>query len=167
MIDGKVNLHFLQNLNMESGFEKLKECYISSGGEVKELRKEDGKIDVGYRISYSKRISEVDVFAFGLISGDWNPIHFDDSYASKTRFGGKVVHGMLTTSLVSAMVAQIPETPVLLETNFRYLMPVREEDVVEVRGEVVGREGNRFDLEVKCLVGERLVVEGRVKFLLW
>jgi len=52
-------------------------------------------------VVYEKRITEVDVAFFGLVSGDLNPLHFDEELASRTKFGGRVVHGALTTSLVS------------------------------------------------------------------
>ena len=74
---------------------------------------------------------------------------------------------MLTTSLASAAVARLPGTVVLLEAGFRYLRPVRVGDTVRVVGEVVERDGNRYRIEVKCLVGERVVAEGYGKILLW
>ncbi len=73
----------------------------------------------GYRIEYEKMLTEVDVTFFGLASGDLNPVHFDEDFASKTKFGGRVIHGMLATSLVSAAVARMPDTIVLLEQSFR------------------------------------------------
>jgi 3-hydroxybutyryl-CoA dehydratase len=104
---------------------------------------------------------------FGLVSGDFNPVHFDEEFAAKTKFGGRVVHGMLTTSLVSAMVAMLPGTIVLLENCFRYTSPVKIGETVRVEGEVVEKEKNRFKVEVRCLVDERVVAEGWVKILAW
>ncbi|RLI81997.1 acyl dehydratase [Archaeoglobales archaeon] len=148
-------------------FEGLRENYIASGGEIEEFKKQAGKVDIGYKISYSKKITEADVYAFGLVSGDWNPIHFDDEFASQTKFGKRVAHGMLTTSLVSAAVAQMPGIIVLLKTDFSYLKPVSIGDVVEVKGEVVGKNKNRFTLEIGCYVGDEKVVSGEVKLLIW
>ena len=147
--------------------DEVREFYQKYGGELKEFEKFEGSVDVGYRIEFEKRIEEIDVCFFGLASGDLNPIHFDEEVASKTRFGGRVVHGMLTTSLASAAVARLPGTVVLLEAGFRYLRPVRVGDTVRVVGEVVERDGNRYRIEVKCLVGERVVAEGYGKILLW
>lgn len=145
----------------------MRGIYRKLGGEVKSFEKLGGEVDVGYRIEYEKRISEADVEAFGLISGDFNPVHFDEEFASKTKFGRRVAHGMLTTSLVSAAVARMPGVVVLLETYFRYTAPVRIGDVVRVEGEVTEKEKNRYRLEVKCLVGDKVVVEGWVKVLIW
>jgi len=56
------------------------------------------EIKVGMVASYSQTISEADVKNFANISGDRNPIHMDDVYAEKSRFGKRVAHGMFSTS---------------------------------------------------------------------
>ncbi len=146
----------------------LKDAYIKSGGEFKEFRKFEGDVKPGYKFEYSKKISEVDVELFGLISGDLNPVHFDEEFASETKFGGRVVHGMLTTSFVSAAVARLPGIVVLLETYFRYRAPVRIGDEVRVEGTVAEvDEKRRCKIDVKCLVNDKVVVEGWVKVVLW
>lgn len=146
----------------------LKDAYIKSGGEFKEFRKFEGDVKPGYKFEYSKKISEVDVELFGLISGDLNPVHFDEEFASKTKFGGRVVHGMLTTSFVSAAVARLTGIVVLLETYFRYKAPVRIGDEVRVEGTVAEvDEKRRCKIDVKCLVNDKVVVEGWVKVVLW
>lgn len=148
-------------------FEKLKESYLDEGGEIKEFEKQTGKLDIGYKINYSKRITEADVFAFGLISGDWNPIHFDDDFASKTKFGRRIAQGMLTTSLVSAAVARMPGIILLLETKFQYLNPVYVGDLVKVEGKVLEKVKNRYCVEINCFVGDKIVASGQVKLLVW
>ncbi len=146
---------------------ELSKIYSEAGGELKEFEKFKGEFEVGARITYEKRLTEADVALFGLVSGDLNPVHFDEEVASKTRFGGRVVHGMLTTSLVSAAVARIPGTVVLLEDSFRYTAPVRIGDTVRVEGIISEKERNRYKIDVKCWVGERVVAEGYVKILIW
>ncbi|MDI9646165.1 MAG: MaoC family dehydratase [Archaeoglobales archaeon] len=146
---------------------ELEEVYRKLGGEVKKFEKFSGQLDVGYEITYEKRITEADVYLFGLISGDFNPIHFEEEFAKKTRFGGRVAQGMLTTSLVSAAVARIPGIVVLLETYFKYTAPVKIGDLVRIQGTVVEKEKNRYKLNIKCAVEDRLVAEGWVKILIW
>lgn len=155
---------------MGSGEVRLKELskvYSEAGGELKGFEKLAGEMEVGSKITYEKRLTEADVAFFGLVSGDLNPLHFDEEAAAKTKFGGRVVHGMLTTSLVSAAVARLPGTVVLLEESFRYLAPVRVGDRVRVEGVVGEKEKNRYRIEVKCLVGEKVVAEGYVRVLIW
>lgn len=146
---------------------ELEEIYRKLGGEVKKFEKFAGQLDVGYEISYEKRVTEADVHLFGLMSGDFNPIHFDEEFAKKTRFGGRVAQGMLTTSLVSAAVARVPGTVVLLETYFKYTAPVKIGDLVRIQGTVVEKEKNRYKLNIKCAVDEKIVAEGWVKILIW
>jgi len=148
-------------------FAELKGLYLKLGGEYREFKKLSGNIDVGFKFSFSKRISEADVQLFGLVSGDMNPIHFDDEFAKRTKFGGRVAHGMLTTSLVSTALAMLPGTVVLLETSFKYTSPVRIGDLVTAECEVVEREKNRFRVNAVCKVGDKVVAEGWARILLW
>ncbi len=147
----------------------IKSLYASMGGEIKEFEKFSGKLEKGYSFSYEKRITDADIQLFGLISGDFNPIHFDEEVASKTRFKGRVAHGMLTTSLISAALARLPGLVVILETYFVYTAPVRIGDEVKVKGVVVEAqpEKSRYKIDLTCLVNEKKVVEGWTKILVW
>ena len=147
--------------------EKIRSTYKKFDGEVKEFEKFEGEVDIGYKIEFEKKIKDVDVHFFAFVSGDFNPVHFNEELASKTKFKGRVVHGMLTTSLVSAAVARMPGIVVLLEACFRYTKPVRIGDTVKVIGEVVEKEKNRYKLDVKCFVGENVVAKGYTRVLLW
>jgi len=141
--------------------------YKQSGGEIKAYKKLEGELDVDYEFEYEKKLTDIDLHFFGLVSGDFNPVHFDEEFAAKTKFGGRVVHGMITTSLVSAAIARLPGTIVLLETYFKYTAPVRPGERVRVTGRITEKRGNRFKADVNCLVDEKKVVEGWVKFLVW
>ncbi|MCX8204055.1 MAG: MaoC family dehydratase [Candidatus Nezhaarchaeota archaeon] len=147
--------------------DKVAEMYEELGGELKAFEKLGGEVDVGYRVVYEKKISEVDVLFFGLASGDMNPIHFSEEEAAKTKFGARVVHGMLTTSLASAAVARMPGVVVLLENYFKYLAPVRIGDTVRVEEVVTEKEGRRYRVEVRCFTGSKVVAEGYLKVLIW
>ena len=64
---------------------------------------------IGDSASLTKIFSDADVRAFADISGDKNPIHLDDDYAEQTRFKKRLVHGMLTSGLISAVLGmQLP-----------------------------------------------------------
>lgn len=146
---------------------EFKGVYLKLGGDYKEFKKLSGSPDVGYKFNFSKKITEADVQLFGLVSGDMNPIHFDEEFAKRTRFGGRVAHGMLTTSLVSTALAMLPGTVVLLETNFRYTAPVRIGDLINVECEIAEREKNRFKVSVVCKVADKVVADGWAKILIW
>lgn len=58
---------------------------------------------VGDRIEREYRITDEDVAAFGMISGDFNPVHFDDEYAATTIFGRRIAHGMISLAKFSGI----------------------------------------------------------------
>lgn len=62
------------------------------------------KIKVGDRASVTKTITEDDIQTFGDLTGDHNPLHFDDEHARRTRFRRPISHGMLTGSLFSSII---------------------------------------------------------------
>ena len=62
------------------------------------------ELSVGQRATRSKTVTADDVKTFAELTGDRNPLHFDESFAAKTRFGRLVVQGGLTTGLLHALV---------------------------------------------------------------
>jgi 3-hydroxybutyryl-CoA dehydratase len=83
-------------------------------------------VEVGARATRSKTFTDADVRGFAQVSGDTNPIHLDDAYAAATRFGRRIVHGMLTASLISAALANdLPgEGTVYLSQTLQFKAPV-------------------------------------------
>ena len=66
-------------------------------------------LKIGDSSSLTKTFNDADVRSFAEISGDKNPIHLDDEYAGQTRFKHRLVHGMLTAGLISAVLGtQMP-----------------------------------------------------------
>lgn len=147
----------------------IKKLYKDIGGEVKEFEKFSGDVDKGYRFYYEKKITEADIQLFGLVSGDFSPVHFDEQIASKTRFGGRVAHGMLTASFVSAALARMPGLVIILETYFKYVAPVRIGDRVKVEGMVreADPEKKRYKVDITCSVQTKKVVEGWANIIIW
>lgn len=62
------------------------------------------KIKVGDTHTFSKQVSNEDVLAFAEVSGDKNPLHLDDEYASKTMFKERIAHGMIGAGVISAAI---------------------------------------------------------------
>lgn len=62
------------------------------------------KLEIGMKATRTKVFSDEDIRKFAEVSGDTNAIHLDDEYAAKSRFGKRIVHGMLTASVVSAIL---------------------------------------------------------------
>ncbi len=151
--------------------EMIKDIY-SSIAEFKKVEKPKDSpeiVDVGYKTSYSKKIEYADVYLFSLISGDWNPIHHDEEFASKTKFGRRVVHGMLTSSLISNALALIPGTIVLIKNSVEYVKPVFVGDTVTAEAEIVEKlPKGRYRVNVDCRNqrGE-IVAKGECTILIW
>lgn len=61
-------------------------------------------LEVGMKASRTKTITAEDIVLFAQVSGDSNPVHLDDAYAATTRFGRRIAHGMLSVSLISAIL---------------------------------------------------------------
>jgi acyl dehydratase len=89
---------------------------------------------VGQSAEYSKVVSDEDVKAFAKITGDFNPVHMDEAAAAKSRFGGRIAHGMLSGGLVSAAIAnKLPgEGSIYLAQTMRFTAPVRIGDTITV-----------------------------------
>ena len=90
---------------------------------------------VGQSAEYSKQVSDSDVMSFAEITGDFNPVHVDADAAAKTRFGGRIAHGMLSAGLVSAAIANRLPGPgaIYLAQTLRFTAPVRLDDTITVK----------------------------------
>ncbi|WP_287495629.1 MaoC family dehydratase, partial [Achromobacter sp.] len=119
---------------------------------------------VGQRESLMRTVMERDISLFADLSGDANPIHLCDRYAAGTKFGQRIAHGMLTASLVSALLGTSLPGPgaVYLSQTLNFLAPVKIGDVVTARVEVVELvvERRRARLFCECLVVGKAVLEG-------
>ena len=106
-------------------------------------------LSVGMRETLMKAVMDDDVIAFADLSGDRNPIHLSDHFASKTRFGERIVHGLYTASLISTVIGVYLPGPgaVYLSQTLNFRAPVKIGDVINVVVEVVeliekGRRAN-------------------------
>jgi 3-hydroxybutyryl-CoA dehydratase len=118
----------------------------------------------GMSAVFSKTVTEADLLMFAGISGDTNPIHLDEEYASKTMFEGRIAHGMLTASLVSTVLGTKLPGPgaVYVSQSIRFLAPVRIGDTVVARAQIteVVPDKKRVRLNTVCTVGDVKVLDG-------
>src|SRR5215468_9187976 len=96
-----------------------------------------GAPHVGQRASRTRQVDARDIERFTEISGDRNPIHYDEAAARATRFGGIVVQGGVTTAILNAVVAEDLPGPgtVFLHVSWDFRAPVRPGEAIT--GEVV------------------------------
>ena len=127
-------------------------------------------LNVGDSAEVSKTITDEDVRAFAELTGDRNPVHLDEAFASATRFGRRIAHGMLGASLISTVLASELPGPgsVYLSQTLRFTAPVFLGDTVTARVTVrhVREDKPVVTLETVCTNqrGER-VVEGEAVVL--
>ncbi len=102
------------------------------------------QIKVGDSASFSKTVSESDVYLYAGITGDMNPVHVDEEYAKDTAFQGRIAHGMLAAGFISAAMAMKLPGPgaIYREQTLRFVSPVRIGDTVTATVEII-EIGNR------------------------
>ena len=131
------------------------------------------KLTIGQKALYSKTITETDVYLFAGISGDINPAHVNDEYAKNTTFKGRIAHGILTASLISAVIGmQLPGPgTIYVSQTLKFLAPVHFGDTITASVEIkeIIKEKNRVILSTRCknqddvivLTGEAIVLPPR------
>ena len=111
-------------------------------------------INIGDSASLSKTVTETDVYLFAGITGDLNPAHTNEVAASKTMFGGRIAHGMLSAGFISAVLGmQLPGPgTIYLGQELKFTKPVRIGDTVTATCTVVEKDDakNRLKLETIC-----------------
>ncbi len=92
----------------------------------------NGIPEVGQTAQRSRAVAAHDIELFTEISGDRNPLHYDEEVARATRFGGIVVQGGVTSAILNAVVAEELPGPgtVFLEVNWSFKAPVRPGDTI-------------------------------------
>lgn len=127
---------------------------------------------VGAGAQRTRVISENDVALFAQVSGDENPVHLDEEYAARSPFHGRIVHGMLTASLISAVLGNdLPgHGSIYLNQTLKFLAPVRIGDTITARVEVIATrpEKRLVTLRTDCLNQDGALVltgEALIKYL--
>lgn len=120
---------------------------------------------VGQKATFSKTITEADIYAFAGITGDFNPLHVDAEYAARARFGERIAHGMLTAGLISTVLGMRLPGPggIFLSQTLKFLKPVRIGDTVTAVAEVLGYRPEKRILTLKTICQNQrgeAVVEG-------
>ena len=96
-------------------------------------------LQVGDKGSFSKTITEKDVFEFADATGDLNPLHIDEEYGKRTVFGHRIAHGILTAGIISTVLGgEIPGLgTIFVELHIKFLKPVYFGDTVTATGTVM------------------------------
>lgn len=114
----------------------------------------NGMPSVGQTAQRSREISGRDIELFTEISGDRNPLHYDEEVAKATRFGGIVVQGGVTSAILNAVVAEDLPGPgtVFLQVNWQFKGPVRPGDRITGQVEVANVRSDKPIVELQTSV---------------
>ena len=128
----------------------------------KSISFEQIKIDMS--VSYSQTITDADVKSFAGISGDHNPIHVDDEYASKSRYKKRISHGLISGSFFSALFGTKLPGPgcVYVQQTFNFKRPVYLGDTVTATATVtsIDQDKRRVFFDTTCTVKNKVVIDG-------
>jgi len=94
-------------------------------------------LSVGDVVQFSETITASDIDSFAAVSGDENPVHLSEDYASETMFDGRIAHGMLGASYISSALAQLNGLIIYLSQDLSFEAPIAVGTKVTVRVEVV------------------------------
>jgi 3-hydroxybutyryl-CoA dehydratase len=121
-------------------------------------------LKVGMTAVYARTLTETDIVLFAGISGDNNPVHINEEFASNTAFSGRIAHGMLTGAFISTVLGMKLPGPgaIYVSQTLRFKAPVRSGDTLNVRATVVDlvAEKRRATLSTIITVGNKVVLEG-------
>ena len=112
------------------------------------------QISIGQKATRSLTLTADHVKTFAELSGDYNPLHFDESFVAKTKFRRLVVQGGLTTGLLHALVAMDMPGPgtVFLSQNWKFTAPVYIGDTINAEAEVISKHETKPVTQLKIKI---------------
>ncbi len=120
------------------------------------------ELNIGQQASFSKTISESDVYLYAGITGDFNPAHVNEAYARQTAFKTRIAHGMLSAGFISTLLGtQLPGPgTIYISQNLTFMAPVAIGDTITATVEVIEilAEKKRVRLKTTCANQEGSVV---------
>lgn len=127
------------------------------------------QIAVGETATYAKKVSERDIELFGEVTGDMNPVHFDEAYAAGTPFKTRIAHGMLSGSFFSTILGtQLPGPgTIYMAQTLKFKAPVKigDEVVATMTVREIVPEKRRVTFACEARVGDTIVIEGEALVL--
>lgn len=129
------------------------------------------EMSVGQTAAFTKTVTETDVVLYAGITGDMNPAHLDDTWATASRFGGRIAHGMLTAGFISAVMGMHLPGPgtIYLQQTLRFARPVKIGDTITARAEVLELVPEKRRARMKTTVENQrgeIVLEGEALVML-
>jgi 3-hydroxybutyryl-CoA dehydratase len=111
-------------------------------------------LSIGQSAEVTHTVTEDDIKTFGDLSGDYNPVHFDEDWAKTTMFKGRIAHGLLTAAYISTAIGMKLPGPgtIYMGQSMKFLGPVRIGDTITARVEIIdlNDEKERVTLKTTC-----------------
>ena len=119
------------------------------------------QIEIGQNASFTKTITETDVYLFAGISGDLNPAHVNETYAKDSMFKGRIAHGMLCSSFLSTVLGMYLPGPgtIYLKQELKFLAPVHINDTITATCTVKEKIADKNRVVFECKVTNQKGVE--------
>ena len=122
-------------------------------------------LTVGQRASRTMTVTAEHVRQYAEITGDYNPLHFDEAFVARTKFGRLVAQGGLTTGILHALVAMDMPGPgtVFLSQNWKFTAPVFIGDTLTADAEVLSVHATKPVCQLRIVIqrdGGEVVLEG-------
>ena len=121
-------------------------------------------IEKGMTAQYSQTITDADIKAFAGLSGDHNPVHVDEVYASESRFKRRIAHGLMSAGFFSALFGTKLPGPgcVYVSQTLNFKRPVYINDTVTATVTVtdINPTDRRVFFETVCTVSRKIVISG-------
>lgn len=128
-----------------------------------------GQISIGQSETYTRTVTETDIALFGEVTGDMNPVHFDEAYAATTPFKTRIAHGMLSAGFFSTILGTKLPGPgsIYMGQTLAFKAPVRIGDTVTATCTVTAMVPEKRRVTLSCIakVGETVVIEGEATVL--
>jgi len=125
------------------------------------------EIQPGMSATTERTVTERDVQLFGESTGDMNPVHFDEEFARKTVFRGRVAHGALSIGFISALLGtKLPgDGSIFLSASIVFKLPVRIGDTVVTTATVREINGRAVVMDCVCTVDDKQVLASEAHVL--
>ena len=109
------------------------------------------KLCIGDSNAFEKTITDADVLLFSAVSGDNNPMHTYDEFAKKSKFGQRIVHGALTSGLISTALTRAFPTSIYISQYTEFCSPVYIGDTIRAVVTCVEKlEKGRVRMKTEC-----------------
>lgn len=121
-------------------------------------------LSVGMSAERKMVVTAEKIDTFAELSQDFNPIHMDEEFAKTTPFGGRIAHGALSASLISAVLGNDIPGPgaIFVELNLRFRKPAFIGDEITARAEVseINQRTGRIKMKVSCQINGKIIIRG-------